>query len=452
MKIKEKALKKSLTITGVSIVAFLISFLAIKTNIEKNASAVSGDIIAVEEEIIEVEITANEAEQLIHQTSHLTLTDPAAEKGYLLTARVVTPNGVTASDLGTSYVKIYSPDSIWCPDVDHSCDIPLGGAEVDIYIDQSFLAPDGKELDFFVDFTAPASVSAGTYGLKIEYNEYRINGAMVMQDFTSDDCIYGMSPYNYTDNTGDTQVLFDRRDGQRYRVRRFDVYNGGTPQCYMIDNLKLGKITTPMTLTAENTNLAPDYDNGIDAPGTYTLPAAISYGTAGNNASDQWIDPAHPAGNGGTEPSTVTFSYCVDAVGNMNASPTKCGYLYNFSAASARSGRSLASGSAPSDICPAGWQLPEGASSIAGWSALYSQIVASLRSTNPAATESAAFVGVYSGSYYSGLGGLGSGGYYWSSTVSSAANAYALYFSTSNVYPTFVDSKPFSYAVRCVRK
>lgn len=50
------------------------------------------------------------------------------------------------------------------------------------------------------------------------------------------------------------------------------------------------------------------------------------------------------------------------------------------------------------------------------------------------------------------LSGMGSGGYYWSSAPSSAANAYGLDFYSGNVYPLDSGSRAYGFSVRPVRE
>lgn len=69
-------------------------------------------------------------------------------------------------------------------------------------------------------------------------------------------------------------------------------------------------------------------------------------------------------------------------------------------------------------------------------------------------TNGASAPGFLLGGFYnsSGARNVGSYGYYWSRTASSAQSGYYLYLNTSSVNPTINRSKYLGLAVRCVLK
>ena len=58
--------------------------------------------------------------------------------------------------------------------------------------------------------------------------------------------------------------------------------------------------------------------------------------------------------------------------------------------------------------------------------------------------------GLYAG--YAGTADQGTNGYYWSSTASTAANAYNLSYNASNVYPSSSLTKALTMSLRCLAR
>ena len=98
----------------------------------------------------------------------------------------------------------------------------------------------------------------------------------------------------------------------------------------MLDNLKLGSTSSPLTLTSADTNIASNF----------ILPQLTTTGTP---------DFDNPAAYGPVP------------------GATNYGYLYNWSAATAgesRTSHDETEGDAPYSICPANWRLPIGGADI----------------------------------------------------------------------------------------
>jgi uncharacterized protein (TIGR02145 family) len=129
----------------------------------------------------------------------------------------------------------------------------------------------------------------------------------------------------------------DPRNGQDYRIRCME-----DGHYWMIDNLKIADYT------------ATSADSNVSS--SFVIPATKTSG-AENNIEPQVWDPSGQA-------------YCTSGIGGAfttdpgNPAPqTGCGYLYNFWAATAGTGQSISSGTAPSSICPKNWRLPTGTAS-----------------------------------------------------------------------------------------
>lgn len=227
---------------------------------------------------------------------------------------------------------------------------------------------------------------------------------------------------------GTVKSLIDRRDQQSYLVARAKDGN-----CWMIENLKLGK-----TITAENPTLTlTPADSNVDDE--YTL-----------NYSDIPADGKFHA-------------YTIDDVPEQNNSNEficrndwdSC--YYNWFTATAGAGTSyVTTGSVDTDICPIGWSLPTN-SQLSGIYNAYPSATQMLVD-NPTTTKnnSAGKIPGFllSGSYYAGgASGLGINSGYWSSVPSNSAGyAYSMKLLVGAVYPTMNNTNKYlGFSVRCLR-
>ena len=138
---------------------------------------------------------------------------------------------------------------------------------------------------------------------------------------------------------------------------------------------------------------------------------------------------------------------------NTNANGGFYGYIYNWCAAMGGQTNACNSSSTTGfdtavSICPAGWRLPTGEVTTGEFTQLNNTINSG--STGNDSGLRTNWLAVYAGGYVSGLGGAGSDGYYWSSTVGNAANARNLNFNASLVYPANNYNKIGGFSVRCV--
>ena len=275
---------------------------------------------------------------------------------------------------------------------------------------------------------------AATYVGKVKYTLVHPTTAPEPSTKTIANATYmqevGSCPSTLT--TGMVYELTDNRDNQKYLVARLKDGN-----CWMLQNLKLGRSTSTLTLTPANSDVDGNYilDNKLPSPGkfhSYTIDG-VQYQ---NNSTEY---------------------YCT---GDGTASDWESCY-YNWYTATAGTGTTYIASQGQNvnnSICPAGWTLP----TQPQFQQLYNQYpsVAQMEVANPTTTkENTPTVGqvtntpgfLISGRY--GTGGasnLGSRGYYWSRTAYSAQNAYGLYMSTSSVSPAGNDIKYYGFTVRCL--
>lgn len=197
-------------------------------------------------------------------------------------------------------------------------------------------------------------------------------------------------------NAGDSMSLVDTRDGNNYTVKRLADGN-----VWMTENLRI----EDKTITSDDSNL-PSGES-------YTIPASdLSSFTTAYNTNSAYVDSTY-------------------------------GGYYNFYTATAGWGTdSVTSGNSPKDICPKGWRLPTGGSS-GEFQALYNNYNSiTLMQGEPSFTLSGY---VRDGSVYD----QDSVGYFWSSTVRNARNAYFLFLNSPNVLVTYT-SKNYGFSVRCI--
>ena len=261
---------------------------------------------------------------------------------------------------------------------------------------------------------------------------------ITMQDFTQSNC--------NAMTVGQVVSLTDSRNKQTYRIKKMQ-----DNKCWMVDNMKyLGEgitISNVDSTTGITYNNTDGERNTVD--GTYTQSSTNSDKAFYNN----------PMSN----------SYCYGT--SIQSSYTKCGYLYNWYAATAGTGTYATSTNGTNvsgSICPTGWRLPSAYSdgstatgngtsyTAADFAVLNASMNAGSLTTGSTSDYptgwqfTGAWSGVFSGNWYGGFGNQGSYGYYWSSTAYSSTYAWNLYFGSSFVYPGNYSNKYNGFAIRCV--
>ena len=271
-------------------------------------------------------------------------------------------------------------------------------------------------------------------------NIFNIN----MSSFTEVDCA--------SLSVGDVISLTDERNGQTYRIKKMQ-----DEKCWMVDNMKYkGEGITISNIDGTKGITLNDTDgkhNTVDGePGT---------GTGTNYDKAFYNNP-------------MVASYCYGD--SIQSSYAKCGYLYNWYAATAGTGtyNVVTEGANASDsICPVGWRLPSATSdgstatsdgvsiSAADFpvlkASMYKGSLSSGSSYQGSAPENWLFTGAWPGVFsglwdYGSLGSQGYAGYYWSSTASSYASSFAKFMFFNNTSGGVVNgsNRSIGRAVRCV--
>ena len=260
-----------------------------------------------------------------------------------------------------------------------------------------------------------------------------------MDTFTSIDC--------GSLSVGDIVSLTDERNGQTYRIKKMQ-----DNKCWMVDNMKyLGE---GITISNVDGTQGITYNN---TDGKYNTVDGTTTQSSTNSDKAFYNNP-------------MSASYCYGT--SIQSSYTKCGYLYNWYAATAGTGTYATSTwgtNVSGSICPTGWRLPSGSSdgstatgngtsdTAADFPVLNASMDAGSLTTGSTSSYltgwlfTGAWSGVFSGRWVSGFGVQGSVGEYWSSSAHSSTNVLNLFFNSSSVSPgNSSRSKYFGFAIRCV--
>jgi uncharacterized protein (TIGR02145 family) len=243
---------------------------------------------------------------------------------------------------------------------------------------------------------------------------------------------------------GYTGIATDTRgDGQEYCIGELADGN-----IWMLNNLKLGSLTSPIVLTPTDTNIASNW----------TLPQ-IDNSTTGIEVA--WYDAPHSYALISDQPVFNVAKPNSEETG-IN-SPNFAGYYYDWCAATAGivTTTCAPSGNMPpdaiQDICPANWRMPIGGSS--GEFATLS--TAMTDANNNSAYQNFQFDGPFRGAFAGFRWGPSSSweyqgdyGYIWSASRSTAANYFAvsLSFRSGVVFPDQGTNRDAGLPVRCLLK
>ena len=231
----------------------------------------------------------------------------------------------------------------------------------------------------------------------------------------------GVSMQNLTSSSCTTtaRLAKDTRDNRVYTIKRLADGN-----CWMMENLDLGRTSLTTNLTSSNSNVST---------------------TVTSSTFNGW---KKTSGTG-----TYTAGQYIPVDGTDSTSGTAYGVLYNYYAATAGtitgSSNSL---NATSDICPAGWRLPTGGSSGEQRNLYYNSSYNTYNKAR-AAQSSGGLALSLAGQFYTSSPTLkASGGTYWSSSMNDATTMYDMYLSTSAVTPANNNARTYGFSIRCVMK
>ena len=264
------------------------------------------------------------------------------------------------------------------------------------------------------------SATSGTIGsTTAQTTTYRIGSNNATLTATAASSIPFIQNYPSASCTTTVSQAKDNRDDHVYKIQRLADGN-----CWMMENLDLGRTTLTTNLTSSNTNLS-------------TTVAASTF--------NSWKTTA------GTD--TYTTGEFINVSGSDYTSNNPYGTLYNFYAASAGTiSGDVNYNNASYDICPAGWRLPTGGPA-GEFDTLYTHYNSSALMRASVANGGAAFAAA--GRFWEGANSLeGSNGYYWASNRSTDTYMYDLMFFGYNtsIYPLSNNYRSLGFSIRCILK
>ncbi len=211
----------------------------------------------------------------------------------------------------------------------------------------------------------------------------------------------------------------DNRDNHVYTIQRLADGN-----CWMMENLDLGRSALTTDLTSSNTNLS-------------TTVTASTF--------NSWKKTSGTA--------TYTAGEFISLDGTDTTSNIPYGTLYNYYAAS---GGTLLNNSVVTsiehDICPAGWRLPTGGVDMEQMKLYYTEQYHSYTKMR-ASIENGGTAYSLSGMFSTGAPTeVGVRGYYWSQTATTSSMIYRLVISNSSVNPKNYNTAQNGQSIRCLLK
>ncbi len=306
--------------------------------------------------------------------------------------------------------------------------------------------------------------AAGTYTGQIKYTlvhpsmqqcpeGYKFDGGICKKDPCYD--IEYMQNITYEDiknmPTGTQCQLKDNRDDKPYWIAKLEDGN-----VWMTQNLDLD-LSTSEILTPSNTDIATNYTPAVSTSGS-TFDSSDATGENSYDGGDyywkgDWI--SNTSSTAGYSAFSNAFSTDINDAGDA-AEHYHVGNLYQWSAATARTGNGLSGGAeATGSICPKGWRLPD-ASADSSTDYSYQKLFTAYGVTSSAASTASPLFFMPAGYISSGkLGGAGYHGYStsvrsYSDTSTNKTNNY--YFSSSSFYPFGSAMRYVGVSVRCVAR
>ena len=299
---------------------------------------------------------------------------------------------------------------------------------------------DGSSNGYNITVTA-SNTSLDTHNFTIRY--FNPSNTTSMQDFDATTC-GSMS-------VGDIISLTDTRNNQTYRVKKMQ-----DNKCWMVDNMKYKGEGITINNIGDGTQ-GITYNN---TAGRYnTVDGTDS--TAASGTGTNWDKAFY------NNPMSQTYCF-----GNaIQTSYTKCGYLYNWYAATAGTGTynvSTNGTNVSGSICPTGWRLPSSVSgdrdatsdgvnvSAADFPVLNASMNVGSLTTGSDSNYYVnwqfhnAWEGIFSGAWLNYLVYQGGLGVYRASSVVSLTDVRHLYMDASQIATGNFEDKYYGYSVRCV--
>ena len=330
-------------------------------------------------------------------------------------------------------------------------------------------APSNDSYNLTFGAKVNTSIPSGTYTNTVAVSV--VANPPLVADMTSLSTMQEMTPEVCAETeVGTVARLTDARDQKQYWVTKLADGN-----CWMTQNLDLD-LTDGTPLTPEDSDVSSDWNpprtteqpGTITSANTYTETYSWDLGMYVKSDPDGYSDYC-----GGSSIKGLADSSCTSAGWTNVSSMTPMedgnatdvisgstynahylvGNLYQWNAATAGTGGTITSQDATDSICPKGWKLPTSNNSNSGsFQALMNAYsIGNNTAGSTAITQTPLY---FNPSGYVNSGSLwyaGNEGDYWSSTAnSSTSNAYALYFYSGFVGPSYDYYRYGGQSVRCL--
>ena len=252
-----------------------------------------------------------------------------------------------------------------------------------------------------------------------------------------------------TVSEGEVVEAVDQRDNKTYYVAKLADGN-----LWMTQNLDFN-IDATKTYTSADTDISADWTPSTSTYATGDATWERSYTTPesydpGDKCWTGLIDTSYS----GTLDNTSYATSCSEEGTNLHY---HVGNYYNWTAAVAMNDSSAyATGNTDvnQSICPAGWTLPKGGTTLTGSGSFYYMInqTGFTSGTGGNIHQVPGFL-VYGGYWFGSSSFVGGDGFYWSSVVGVSDGAYGLGFDAdSDLYPQGSDDRSDGNSVRCVAR
>ncbi|MBR0424115.1 hypothetical protein IJI79_01275 [Candidatus Saccharibacteria bacterium] len=265
---------------------------------------------------------------------------------------------------------------------------------------------------------------SGTYTLDLNFKALPLITTLTMQEIGS-----ASDTDKATLCTADPTLVVDSRDGQTYAIARL-----ADGKCWMVQNLKLGKLSDSIALTSADSNVSS---------GGFTLDGELTDGVFHFYTID-----------GIRYQNDSSEYYCTEAYG--------CYYNAYTATAGAMTSATGENVTVIYSICPVGWSLPTGGSGgefealanayggtdvTAAANLLVADPTSTIENINGQYVPGILLSGRYNNS---GAEVIGEWGYGWSRTSKNQQGGHGFIISASQVYPLDALNKAYGLPVRCL--
>ncbi|MBO4276606.1 hypothetical protein J5491_02810, partial [Candidatus Saccharibacteria bacterium] len=283
---------------------------------------------------------------------------------------------------------------------------------------------------------------AGTYVGQVKYTLVHPNTASAPTPVYT---MQNVANWKNKITTGQEVTVKDARDGKEYTVAKLADGN-----IWMTQNLD-HDVDSSYDYNSTNTDVPSNWSD--------TLTNTYATGTTtwnSSNTTPESYDPGDLCWNG-TIRNDLDGTIANSTVACGNDKHYHIGNYYNWTAAVAMADSSSYTAdntNVNQSICPAGWMLPKGGTTLTGsGSFIYLKNQLSLTSGTSGNIQNSPVYFAYGGGWYGSSVSVGGSGVYWSSVVHDSGVAYILSFDRYGfLFPQSSGERSYGNSVRCVAR